>query len=129
MRVGKLTHATLVSAALGFGGAVVAAPAAHADCAQPYCWAAIAFSPSTRGESFVANDGANIDQDVVATCNTRWHTGDCVLVIDGQGCVALATNPRTKAFRGGKGRTEQEAESAALAQVPGGSILEHGCVG
>jgi hypothetical protein len=123
------------SAAIGVGGmaigAVAVAPPARADCYQPDCYAAIAFSPSARAESFVANDpgSTSADNDAVAECNKKYNVTDCEVVATSSNCVAIATNPTTKAYHGGTGTTQAAADQAALSFVPGGSILDHGCTG
>ncbi len=115
-------------AAIAIGMAFAAAPIAHAD----NNWMAMAMSDST-GQIKIA-DGATsqsaAEKAVMDTC--RKSISDCRLLASGQGgCMALILNAAKTRYFGGWGPTREDAEAAALANAPGGTIQPgHGhCAG
>lgn len=115
-------------AVIAVGVAFAATPLAHAD----NNWIAMAMSDST-GHISIADGAASqgaAEQAVMDTC--RKSISDCRLLASGQGgCMALALNASKSRYFGGWGATREEAEAAALARAPGGTIQEgHGhCAG
>lgn len=115
-------------AAIAIGMAFAATPVAHAD----NNWMAMAMSDST-GQIKIA-DGATsqaaAEKAVMDTC--RKSISDCRLLASGQaGCMALILNAAKTRYFGGWGPTREDAEAAALANAPGGTIQQgHGhCAG
>ncbi|ORB70167.1 DUF4189 domain-containing protein [Mycobacterium scrofulaceum] len=106
-------------AAIAAGMAFAAPPIAHAD----NNWIAMAISDST-GHINIADGAANqgaAEKAVMETC--RKTISDCRLLASGEGgCVALAVNAAHSRYFGGWGPTREEAEAAALARAPGGTI-------
>lgn len=122
MKVRNIALAAGSCAAL-FAGSLVVAPAAWADCKhwEEACWGAIAYSPKTGvwGTDINANEQSHAVNDAKIQCAISGPTNDCVVVIWGTACMALATN-NAGAFNGAAGPTPDAAEAAALADVPGG---------
>ncbi|OBH21831.1 MULTISPECIES: DUF4189 domain-containing protein [unclassified Mycobacterium] len=106
-------------AAVAAGVAFAAPPLAHAD----NNWIAMAISDST-GRINIADGAANqgaAEKAVMDTC--RKSISDCRLLASGDGgCLALAVNAAKSRYFGGWGPTREEAEAAALARAPGGTI-------
>ncbi len=114
--------------AVAIGMAFAGTPIAHAD----NNWMAMAMSDST-GQIKIA-DGATsqaaAEKAVMDTC--RKSISDCRLLASGQGgCMALILNAAKTRYFGGWGPTREDAEAAALANAPGGTIQQgHGhCAG
>jgi hypothetical protein len=114
------------------GHAVAAAPPAKADCPSD-CYAAIAYSPSKALAHINLNNPtqAVADAAAVASCNAYVNVTDCVVVVRGTQCLALATIPSgpNEAYHGGAGPTRQDAQVAALADHPGWTIQIDDCNG
>ncbi len=115
-------------AAIAIGMAFAATPTAHAD----NNWMAMAMSDSTG--QIKISDGATsqsaAEKAVMDTC--RKSISDCRLLASGQGgCMALILNAAKTRYFGGWGPTREDAEAAALANAPGGTIQQgHGhCAG
>ncbi|UXA04618.1 DUF4189 domain-containing protein [Mycobacterium sp. SMC-2] len=107
----------VVAAAVAFA----APPIAHADNNG----IAMAISDST-GHIDIADGAASpaaAEKAVMETC--RKTISDCRLLASGQGgCLALVVNASKTKYFGGWGPTREEAEAAALARAPGGTIQQ-----
>ena len=116
-----------------FAGSLPLAPAAWADCKhwEEDCWGAIAYSPKTGawGSDINASEQSHAVNDAKIQCAISGPTNDCVVVIWGTACMALATN-NAGAYNGAAGPTLDAADAAAIADVPGGGgqIVTHVCV-
>lgn len=115
-------------AVIAVGVAVAATPVARAD----NDWTAMAISDSTGHISITdgAAGQAAAEKAVMDTC--RKSISDCRLLASGEGgCMALVLNAAKSRYFGGWGPTREEAEAAALARAPGGTIQQgHGhCAG
>ena len=80
-----------------FAGSLAVAPVAKADCAPwelQACWGAIAYSPKTGvwGSDINASEQSHAVNDAKIQCAISGPTNDCVVVIWGTACMALATN-------------------------------------
>lgn len=115
--------------------AVIAAGVAFAPIAVAHAdnnWIAMAISDSTGHISITdgaANQGA-AEKAAMDTC--RKSISDCRLLASGEGgCIALVLNAAKSRYFGGWGSTREEAEAAALARAPGGTVQQgHGhCAG
>jgi hypothetical protein len=130
MRVRKIALTAGSSVAL-FGGSLAVAPVANADCAAwelQTCWGAIAYSPKTGEDAWETNDKeqSRAELDAKLQCGVDGPANDCVVVISGPSCLALAGND-AGAYNGGAGPTLDAADAAALADVPNGHIWDHVC--
>jgi len=132
MKAKKIAFGAGSSVAL-FAGSLAVAPVAYADCAawelEP-CYGAIAYSPKTTAAGWETNDRelSRAEIDAGFQCGIAGPANDCVVVISGTGCLALAVST-AGAYNGGAGPTLDAADGAALAGVPGGNgrIAEHVC--
>lgn len=106
-------------AALAVGVTLAPTPLAHADDN----WIAMAISDST-GHISIADGAASqgaAEKAAMDTC--RKSISDCRLLASGQGgCMALALNGAKSRYFGGWGPTREDAEAAALARAPGGTV-------
>ena len=115
-------------AAIAIGMAFAGTAIAHAD----NNWMAMAISDSTGRINI--SDGATSQSaaEKAAMDSCRKSISDCRLLASGQaGCMALILNAAKSRYFGGWGPTREEAEAAALANAPGGTIQQgHGhCAG
>lgn len=115
------------------GHALAAAPSAKADCTPGACYAAIAYSPSKAWSRSDHNNPtqAIADNDAVAGCSAQGNANDCIVVVRGTQCLALATIPsgQDEFYNGGTGPTKAAADAAALAGHPGWTIQIDDCNG
>lgn len=109
------------AAAIAVGVAFAPTAVAHADNNG----IAMAISDST-GHISIADGAASqgaAEKAAMDTC--RKSISDCRLLASGQGgCMALVLNASKSKYFGVWGPTREEAEAAALARVPGGTVQE-----
>ena len=121
-----------ISAAVVAGGAIAVAPSAKADCTYS-CYGAIAYSTSNgNARSDVNNPSQSVaDQNAVTGCNAKGNVTDCIVVVRGQQCLALATVPtgQNELYSGGTGTTKEAADAAALAGHSNFTIQVDACNG
>jgi hypothetical protein len=124
----KKLAAAAAAAAIAIGVAFAATPIAHAGGD----WIAMAMSDSTGQIKTTDGGSSQADAEKTVMDSCRKHISDCRLLASGEGgCIALVANASNTKYFGGWGPTREEAEAAALAKAPGGTIKpDHGhCLG
>lgn len=114
-------------------GAVVAATAVASFTVAPAnaagSWAAIAYSPAVGATGWGYDSATKGEAEDIALGYCRDYGGtDCQIAASAAtGCLALADSPTH--WAGGLGPTQGAAETDALNDNGGGSILVSGCTG
>jgi hypothetical protein len=117
---------TALTAVAFFGAAFVASPAAQAAAVDRY--AVIAYSPVT-GWTGWANNATSLEEAThIALGNCQRHGSGCTVASWTRNrCIALALGPGQ--WGADWGSTAAAAQSAALAKVSSGRIVEVHCTG
>lgn len=119
----------VLAAAAAFGSTAVSPVGPIANAAGT--WAAIAISPENEISGAGWTDGAATQAEAESialnNCASAGNTQCQIAISAYSGCIAVADSPDS--WASGAGSTVEDAESVALSNTGGGTILASGCTG